>query len=340
MPLTRAGWQAKRAFERFPGLTYALARIPVTFRALEKPLTETCRARRRARRRARGGSGDLCGVVFRERPEPRRLAGSNPGLESTRKPRQLSRGPAADSAAIRGVRSAPRSVDDGCPRVPWSGRGSPVSAGALWPRCSSPACGRGTAARRQRETRIAAARRRPLASPCMPARASGGGHQARPTAGSRLPAHVSVHRRSCEDRRRDPASPRRPVDSARLGQERGAGGVSPVVPRSELDRAAAWCKAGSSTTTAQADFALRCSSPLPAFEPDSSSSQSRAASAAVRSTRNQSSGSGPFPVGRSGARLCRPTRRRRHGGRIRRVRATDPPSRRALRSPPRRPART
>jgi geranylgeranyl reductase family protein len=38
MPLTRAGWQAKRAFERFPGLTYALARIPVTFRALEKLL--------------------------------------------------------------------------------------------------------------------------------------------------------------------------------------------------------------------------------------------------------------------------------------------------------------
>jgi flavin-dependent dehydrogenase len=37
-PLTRAGWQAKRAFEHFPGLTYALARLPVTFRALEKML--------------------------------------------------------------------------------------------------------------------------------------------------------------------------------------------------------------------------------------------------------------------------------------------------------------
>jgi geranylgeranyl reductase family protein len=37
-PLTRAGWQAKRAFEHFPGVTYALARLPVTFRALEKML--------------------------------------------------------------------------------------------------------------------------------------------------------------------------------------------------------------------------------------------------------------------------------------------------------------
>jgi geranylgeranyl reductase family protein len=37
-PLTRAGWQAKRAFERFPRATYALARLPVTFRALEKLL--------------------------------------------------------------------------------------------------------------------------------------------------------------------------------------------------------------------------------------------------------------------------------------------------------------
>ena len=35
-PLTRAGWGAKRAFERFPRTTYALARLPVTFRALEK----------------------------------------------------------------------------------------------------------------------------------------------------------------------------------------------------------------------------------------------------------------------------------------------------------------
>jgi geranylgeranyl reductase family protein len=38
VPLTRAGWMAKRAFERFPGVTYALARLPVTFRALEKML--------------------------------------------------------------------------------------------------------------------------------------------------------------------------------------------------------------------------------------------------------------------------------------------------------------
>jgi len=37
-PLTRAGWQAKRAFEHFPGTTYALARLPMTFRALEKML--------------------------------------------------------------------------------------------------------------------------------------------------------------------------------------------------------------------------------------------------------------------------------------------------------------
>ncbi len=37
-PLTRAGWGAKLAFERFPRTTYALARLPVTFRALEKLL--------------------------------------------------------------------------------------------------------------------------------------------------------------------------------------------------------------------------------------------------------------------------------------------------------------
>ena len=37
-PLTRAGWGAKRAFERFPRATYALARLPVTFRVLEKLL--------------------------------------------------------------------------------------------------------------------------------------------------------------------------------------------------------------------------------------------------------------------------------------------------------------
>src|SRR5437763_629714 len=37
-PLTRAGWGAKRAFEPFPRTTYALARLPITFRALEKLL--------------------------------------------------------------------------------------------------------------------------------------------------------------------------------------------------------------------------------------------------------------------------------------------------------------
>ena len=37
-PLTRAGWGAKRAFERFPRATYAVARLPITFRALEKLL--------------------------------------------------------------------------------------------------------------------------------------------------------------------------------------------------------------------------------------------------------------------------------------------------------------
>jgi geranylgeranyl reductase family protein len=38
-PVTRAGWGAKTAFERFPRTTYAVARLPVTFRALEKLLT-------------------------------------------------------------------------------------------------------------------------------------------------------------------------------------------------------------------------------------------------------------------------------------------------------------
>ena len=37
-PLTRASWGAKHLFERFPGMSYALARLPVTFRALEKVL--------------------------------------------------------------------------------------------------------------------------------------------------------------------------------------------------------------------------------------------------------------------------------------------------------------
>ncbi len=38
-PLARAGWGAKAAFERFPRTTYAMARLPVTFRVLEKLLT-------------------------------------------------------------------------------------------------------------------------------------------------------------------------------------------------------------------------------------------------------------------------------------------------------------
>jgi geranylgeranyl reductase family protein len=37
-PLTNAGWGAKAAFERYPRTTFALARLPITFRALEKIL--------------------------------------------------------------------------------------------------------------------------------------------------------------------------------------------------------------------------------------------------------------------------------------------------------------
>ena len=37
-PLTRAGWGARAAFDRFPRTTYALARLPVTFCAVEKLL--------------------------------------------------------------------------------------------------------------------------------------------------------------------------------------------------------------------------------------------------------------------------------------------------------------
>jgi len=37
-PLTRAGWGARMAFERFPRTTFALARLPVTWRALQKVL--------------------------------------------------------------------------------------------------------------------------------------------------------------------------------------------------------------------------------------------------------------------------------------------------------------
>ncbi|MEN3342358.1 MAG: hypothetical protein V7644_1762, partial [Actinomycetota bacterium] len=37
-PLTRAGWGARAAFERFPRTTFALARLPVTWRAVEKLL--------------------------------------------------------------------------------------------------------------------------------------------------------------------------------------------------------------------------------------------------------------------------------------------------------------
>jgi flavin-dependent dehydrogenase len=37
-PLTRAGWGAKAAFDRFPRTTFALARLPITWRAVEKVL--------------------------------------------------------------------------------------------------------------------------------------------------------------------------------------------------------------------------------------------------------------------------------------------------------------
>jgi len=37
-PLTTAGWGAKRAFDRFPRITFALARLPITFRVVEKLL--------------------------------------------------------------------------------------------------------------------------------------------------------------------------------------------------------------------------------------------------------------------------------------------------------------
>ena len=37
-PLTRAGWGAKQAFDRFPRTTFALARMPFTWRAVEKLL--------------------------------------------------------------------------------------------------------------------------------------------------------------------------------------------------------------------------------------------------------------------------------------------------------------
>jgi geranylgeranyl reductase family protein len=53
VPLTRAGWGAKGAFERFPRTTYALARLPVTFRALEKLLQGELLAPSAARGRER-----------------------------------------------------------------------------------------------------------------------------------------------------------------------------------------------------------------------------------------------------------------------------------------------
>jgi geranylgeranyl reductase family protein len=37
-PLTNAGWGAKRAFDRFPRATFAIARLPVTWRVVEKLL--------------------------------------------------------------------------------------------------------------------------------------------------------------------------------------------------------------------------------------------------------------------------------------------------------------
>ncbi len=38
VPLANAGWGAKRAFDRFPRTTFALARLPVTWRAVERVL--------------------------------------------------------------------------------------------------------------------------------------------------------------------------------------------------------------------------------------------------------------------------------------------------------------
>jgi flavin-dependent dehydrogenase len=37
-PLTMAGWGAKRAFDRFPRTTFAIARLPLTFKVVEKLL--------------------------------------------------------------------------------------------------------------------------------------------------------------------------------------------------------------------------------------------------------------------------------------------------------------
>jgi hypothetical protein len=37
-PLTAAGWGAKAALDRFPRLTFAVARLPVTWRMVEKVL--------------------------------------------------------------------------------------------------------------------------------------------------------------------------------------------------------------------------------------------------------------------------------------------------------------
>ena len=65
-PLTRAGWGAKRAFERFPRTTYALARLPVTFRALEKLLQGDLPHPAAARgSRARRDPCDLCRLASR-----------------------------------------------------------------------------------------------------------------------------------------------------------------------------------------------------------------------------------------------------------------------------------
>jgi hypothetical protein len=37
-PVTAAGWGAKAAFDRFPRTTFAIARVPLTFRVLERLL--------------------------------------------------------------------------------------------------------------------------------------------------------------------------------------------------------------------------------------------------------------------------------------------------------------
>ena len=65
-PLTRAGWGAKGAFERFPRTTYALARLPVTFRRSRSSCRGSCS--RRARPAARSASRSARSMPSRELP--------------------------------------------------------------------------------------------------------------------------------------------------------------------------------------------------------------------------------------------------------------------------------